>query len=240
MASVIRSSASRKASARSKSSTISRSSSARARRSASWGRTAPARPRCSTSSPATCSPRRARSISATARHTRMPAHRRCRLGIGRSYQIPQPFGGMTVFENLLVGAAFGSNKREKDCYDRCISVLGDRAPGQGQFAGRPSDPARAQAPGMARALATDPRSCCSTRSPAASPKANAGSSSRRSRASARAGTSIIWIEHIVHALLAVADRIVVLQFRQACWPKASRTRDASTPGRRGLHGDRGR
>ena len=39
--------------------------------------------------------------------TQIPAYRRCRLGIGRSYQIPHPFGGMTVFENLLVGAAFG-------------------------------------------------------------------------------------------------------------------------------------
>ena len=38
--------------------------------------------------------------------TGMPAHVRCRAGIGRSYQIPHPFGGMTVFENLLVGAAF--------------------------------------------------------------------------------------------------------------------------------------
>ena len=40
--------------------------------------------------------------------TRLAPHARCRLGIGRSYQIPQPFGGMTVFENVLVGATFGA------------------------------------------------------------------------------------------------------------------------------------
>src|ERR1700748_1270804 len=39
--------------------------------------------------------------------TALPAHARSRLGIGRSYQIPQPFTNMTVFENLLVGAIFG-------------------------------------------------------------------------------------------------------------------------------------
>ena len=35
--------------------------------------------------------------------TRTPAHERCRMGIGRSYQIPHPFANMTVFENLLGG-----------------------------------------------------------------------------------------------------------------------------------------
>jgi branched-chain amino acid transport system ATP-binding protein len=36
-----------------------------------------------------------------------PPHRRCRLGIGRTYQIPRPYDGMTTFENLLVAATFG-------------------------------------------------------------------------------------------------------------------------------------
>src|ERR1700761_1349706 len=40
--------------------------------------------------------------------TRLTPARRCAMGIARSFQIPQPFGGMTVFENLVVAAAFGS------------------------------------------------------------------------------------------------------------------------------------
>ena len=36
--------------------------------------------------------------------TALAPHQRCRLGIGRSYQIPQPFSGMTVFENLVTAA----------------------------------------------------------------------------------------------------------------------------------------
>ena len=55
--------------------------------------------------------------------TQIPAYRRCRLGIGRSYQIPHPFGGMTVFENLLVGAAFGKNQTEVQSYDACARIL---------------------------------------------------------------------------------------------------------------------
>src|SRR5215475_8743421 len=51
--------------------------------------------------------------------TRMPPDRRCRLGLARSFQIPQPFGGMTVFENTVVAATFGRGKREHDVYASC-------------------------------------------------------------------------------------------------------------------------
>src|ERR1700745_1200641 len=43
--------------------------------------------------------------------TRMDAAGRCRLGIGRTYQVPRPFGDMTVFENLLVAAQQGGGLR---------------------------------------------------------------------------------------------------------------------------------
>src|SRR5215467_8976608 len=52
--------------------------------------------------------------------TRLAPERRCRLGLARSFQIPQPFGGMTVFENAVVAAAFGQDKREHDVYATCI------------------------------------------------------------------------------------------------------------------------
>ena len=52
--------------------------------------------------------------------TRATPERRCRMGIARSFQIPQPFGGMTVFENLVVAAAFGSGQRERE-----VDAVGD-------------------------------------------------------------------------------------------------------------------
>src|SRR3954449_952394 len=55
--------------------------------------------------------------------TRLPPPRRCTMGIARSFQIPQPFGGMTVFENLVVAAAFGARRRERDTYDACMDIL---------------------------------------------------------------------------------------------------------------------
>src|SRR5579862_4575959 len=55
--------------------------------------------------------------------TSMAPHKRSRLGIGRTYQIPHPFANMTVFENLLVGATFGAGERERASYERCAKVL---------------------------------------------------------------------------------------------------------------------
>src|SRR6266699_2210252 len=84
--------------------------------------------------------------------------RRCMMGIARSFQIPQPFGGMTVFENLVVAAAFGDRRRERDVYARCVDILAqcglaDRA---NRRAGSLTllDRKRLE---LARALATAPR-----------------------------------------------------------------------------------
>src|SRR6201982_956344 len=55
--------------------------------------------------------------------THLRAFERCRRGIARSFQIPHPFAGMSVFENLLVGAAFGDGKPERMVYNRCVQVL---------------------------------------------------------------------------------------------------------------------
>ena len=55
--------------------------------------------------------------------THLRAFERCRRGIARSFQIPHPFAGMSVFENLLVGAAFGDGKPERRVYHQCVEVL---------------------------------------------------------------------------------------------------------------------
>ena len=44
--------------------------------------------------------------------THLKPERRCRIGIARSFQVPQPFDGMSVFENLVVAAAFGNGQSE--------------------------------------------------------------------------------------------------------------------------------
>src|SRR5690606_34155617 len=56
--------------------------------------------------------------------TAQSPHQRCHRGIGRTHQIPHPFEQMSVFENLLVGGAFGkSRSNERAAYERCGDVL---------------------------------------------------------------------------------------------------------------------
>src|SRR5262245_63652836 len=71
----------------------------------------------------TVAPDAGRVLLAGADVTRFTPERRCRLGLARSFQIPQPFGGMTVFENVVVAAAFGGGRSERDVYGDGADVL---------------------------------------------------------------------------------------------------------------------
>jgi len=140
-----------------------------------------------------------------------PPHRRCRLGIGRAYQIPQPFGAMTVFENLIVAASFGSQKREKETYDSAVQVLGETGllSKANRLAGTLSllDRKRLE---LARALATGPRLLLLDEIAGGLTEHEAMELVEEIRRIQRTGVTMLWIEHVVHALLAAAGRLLVL------------------------------
>src|SRR6202030_4815937 len=89
--------------------------------------------------------------------TRLDAAARCKLGIGRTYQVPRPFGDMTVFENLLVAAQQGGGLRRRASYTAAVEAL-DRTGMSGQ-ANVPAERLRLlqrKRLELARALATQP------------------------------------------------------------------------------------
>src|SRR5262245_21037682 len=143
--------------------------------------------------------------------TRVPPPRRCTMGIARSFQIPQPFGGMTVFENLVVAAAFGGGHRERTVYPRCVDLLArcGLAEKSNRLAGSLTliDRKRLE---LARALATEPRVLLLDEVAGGLTEHEVVALVDLIRAIRADGVSIIWIEHVVHALLAVVDRLVVL------------------------------
>jgi branched-chain amino acid transport system ATP-binding protein len=146
--------------------------------------------------------------------TRTLPHKRCRAGIGRSYQIALPFEGMTVFENLMVGAMFGGNHtKTSEANDRCASIL-ERTGLMGranQLAGGLTllDRKRLE---LARALATEPELLLLDEIAGGLTEHEAHELVELVQSILAQGISIIWIEHVVHALLAVATRLFVINF----------------------------
>ena len=147
--------------------------------------------------------------------TAMAPHARSRLGIGRSYQIPHPFANMSVFENLLVGAIFGGGATERESYRRCSDVL--RAAGLYDKANVPARTLtllQRKRLEMARALAIEPKLLLLDEIAGGLTEYECGELVKTIREIHARGTTIVWIEHIVHALLSVASRLIVMNFGQ--------------------------
>jgi branched-chain amino acid transport system ATP-binding protein len=145
--------------------------------------------------------------------TQAPPRRRCIAGIGRSFQIPHPFENLTVFENLLVAAIHGRRQREADVVDACGDILqrtgliafANRRAGTLNLLGRK----RLE---LARALASGPRLLLLDEIAGGLTEGECHDLVALIKDIRQSGVTIVWIEHIVHALLAVVSRLVVLNF----------------------------
>ena len=142
----------------------------------------------------------------------LPVHARARLGIARAFQIPQPFAHLTVYENVLAAACFGAGLRGDQAAASALAAL-----------------ARTGLAGHAERLAgaltlLDRKRLEVAKGIASAPKLLlldevAGGLTEREVhemvelvRELKRFYAVIWIEHIVHALKAVADRVMVLHF----------------------------
>jgi branched-chain amino acid transport system ATP-binding protein len=147
--------------------------------------------------------------------TALPAHRRAALGVGRTYQIPRPFETMTVFENVLVGAVHAAGNRlagdapidlavgalERTDLLRRANVVAGALP--------LLDRKRLE---LARALATRPRLLLLDEIAGGLTEAEVGDLVDTIRRLKADGLTILWIEHIVQALLSVVDRLMATSY----------------------------
>jgi len=145
--------------------------------------------------------------------TNLSPHRRCHMGIGRSYQIPHPFAQMTVFENLLVGGAFGKGRGEREAYDDCAEILERTGllARANSLAGSLSLLERKRLE-LARALSTQPKVLLLDEIAGGLTEAECEALVTLIREIHQGGVSIIWIEHVVQALLQVVERLIVIDF----------------------------
>jgi len=136
---------------------------------------------------------------------------RCRAGIARTHQVPRPFLGMTVFENVLTGATHGAGLHARDAGDRAMECL--RLCGMEALANR-----RAETLGLlgrkrlelVRALATSPKVLLLDEIGGGLTDAEASELVDVVRTIRSRRIAIVWIEHMVHVLLQVATRLVCM------------------------------
>jgi branched-chain amino acid transport system ATP-binding protein len=137
--------------------------------------------------------------------------KRCRLGIGRTYQIPQPFNKMTVFENLMVGAVHGGGMKEGQARGEINEILDmiGLLPKRDLLAGGLPLLDR-KALELGRALATQPRLILLDEVAGGLTEAEVELVMKIVKQVQKKGVTIVWIEHILMMLSEGVDRLLVL------------------------------
>ncbi|OOG56180.1 ABC transporter ATP-binding protein [Polaromonas sp. C04] len=145
--------------------------------------------------------------------THQSTMQRCVSGVGRSFQIPQPFGHLSVYENLLVAAQFGGGWRGREAAGHCVDILGRT--GLEDVSDKPAGGLsllKRKRLELARAMATSPRLILLDEIAGGLTEAECGELIVTIKAIHASGTAIIWIEHVLHALNSVVERLMVLNF----------------------------
>jgi branched-chain amino acid transport system ATP-binding protein len=145
--------------------------------------------------------------------TRHSAAKRCRAGMARSFQVPQPFSGLSVFENAMIAETQAAGLKGRAAEEKCLEVLDQTAL---------LDKANVRAGSLTlldrkrleltRALCANPTLLMLDEIAGGLTDAECGSLIETIKDIHASGVSIIWIEHVVHALMAVVDRLIVIDF----------------------------
>lgn len=143
-----------------------------------------------------------------------PAHRICRFGLARTFQIPRPFRRLSLLENVTLAAFYGGreNATRAQAESAAVSTL--------ELVGLPHDP-RATTDGLgaaqlkklelARALATKPRVLLADESLGGLDHVEMDrAADMLNRIRRELGVTIVWVEHIMGVLMRVVDRVIVL------------------------------
>ncbi len=143
--------------------------------------------------------------------TKLDAAARCRLGIGRTYQVPRPFTDMTAFENVLVAAQQGGGLRRRASYVAAAGAL-ERAgmTGEANLPAARLGLLQRKRLELARALASQPTLLLLDEVAGGLTDPEVAQLVEIVRGVNAEGVAVIWIEHVVRALTPVVSRLICL------------------------------
>jgi branched-chain amino acid transport system ATP-binding protein len=143
--------------------------------------------------------------------THLPITKRCRKGIGRTFQVPRPFENMTVLENIMVGSAFGNNKTQNESTDIAVEIaeiigLGDKL---FWFAGKLGllDRKRLE---IGRAMATNPKLLLFHEVAGGLTESEVGLIIELVKTVKEKGIGVVWIEHVLKTMREGTDRVLLM------------------------------
>lgn len=144
--------------------------------------------------------------------TRLPPNRRAHLGIARTFQVTQPFMGLDVRENVMVGAFFGQQGRNRTKALRNADEVLERVnlAHKATFKGDQLTIADRKRLEMARALATNPQLLLLDEVMAGLTATEVAQAVELIKQINKTGVTILVIEHIVRAIASASNRILVL------------------------------
>ena len=143
--------------------------------------------------------------------SRLPPFTRCKLGIGRTFQVPRPFTGMTLLENVLVAAVQGAGMSihaGKELSEKCLETVG--------LADRKDEKAGAltlldhKKLEVARALGTCPKLLLLDEVAAGLTEAETHEVMKLVARLKQQNLSIVWIEHILDVMRRSTDRLMCM------------------------------
>jgi len=147
--------------------------------------------------------------------TSLKPHERCHLGIARTFQVTKPFLNMNLVENVAVGAFYGTAERltQAQSLEKAAELL-DRV-GLGAAKDGPASGltlGQRKRLELCRALSTNPEVLLLDEVVAGLSSAEVGGMVEIIRSINAEGVTILIIEHVLKAIMAVSGRVIVLNF----------------------------
>lgn len=145
--------------------------------------------------------------------TQAPLYKRCRLGIGRAYQVPRLFADMTVLGNLLVGSIYGGGMGSKVSREKCEEILEETGllSKKDLLVGplKLLDRKRLE---LARALATCPSLLLVDEVAGGLTEPEVEDVLKIINRVRKDGITVLWVEHVLTVMKKAPDRLIVMNF----------------------------